>query len=431
MKESDQQNILPSEEVEGVKKEIFRKNALNQLSKSEEIQCRLKVVSVNSWVLVGVVLFLLLALLIWGVFGRIYLNVQANGIIIPQNGQAILVPALQQGNVNDVVVKLGQKVAKGQILAIIDNPYFEENLQYFTNVLNDNSKLFDEFKGRYEQKENELSKQLTSQITIFEERIKDHNVKVNHLSDLFKKKQALYQENFISATEFEKARSELLAAKEELSKAKLDLDEAKLKYGNNLSDLQEKMNLVGKKHLDSKHDLDVKILEQKNGAQIISPADGTIMSINIAKGDYLTEKKISFIIVSNSASESLESLVFVSHNNGKKIVPGMKAKVLPDTISAYDYGYILAQIESISSYPASKETVFPYLGNSELVEEYFKGGAPFLVKLKLIEDKKTLSRLAWTSKKGAPHKIEAGTTVTAKIIYKKCSPLQLLVKCAN
>tara|TARA_R110000868_G_scaffold169102_3_gene403972 strand:+ start:1380 stop:2237 length:858 start_codon:yes stop_codon:yes gene_type:complete len=125
-------------------------------------------------------------------------------------------------------------------------------------------------------------------------------------------------------------------------------------------------------------------------------------------------------------NEELMALVFVSHAEGKRIARGMEVFILPSTLSPYEYGYIKGKVISVSGYPASKEVIFSYLGNMSLVEDIFSQDVPFLVKVSLQADSAATSGLRWSSKQGAPFKVESGSAVTVKIISHHYHPYQLL-----
>jgi hypothetical protein len=127
-------------------------------------------------------------------------------------------------------------------------------------------------------------------------------------------------------------------------------------------------------------------------------------------------------------SKQLDALVFVSHTQGKKVAVGMHAYVLPSTMSEYEYGYMQGKVVSVSAYPASKESVYPYLGNVNLIDEFFAGGSPFVVKIELEKDKNSRSGLRWTTEDGAPYRIDQGSTVSAKIVNHQFHPFQLLTR---
>lgn len=198
------------------------------------------------------------------------------------------------------------------------------------------------------------------------ENLNDRMKRVASLKDLLNKKQALYKKHYLTITELEQAKQEYFSAKQALA---------------------NKPN--------------------ENYAALIKP-------LNSAQNIH--------------QNQELYTLAFVNPMEGKKILVGMNAYVLPTTMSSYEYGYIKGKIVSVSEYPASKESVYSYLGNMNLVDEFFINGSPFMVKIKLESNYKMPTGLSWTSKQGAAIRIEPGTMVRVKIVYKVCSPFELLTK---
>src|SRR3990167_6846377 len=69
-----------------------------------------------------------------------------------------------------------------------------------------------------------------------------------------------------------------------------------------------------------------------------------------------------------SGNTELQALVFVSHGQGKQIVAGMQAYILPSYLSYYKYGYLKGTVLQISLFPISREVAYGYLGNMNLVD---------------------------------------------------------------
>jgi hypothetical protein len=199
---------------------------------------------------------------------------------------------------------------------------------------------------------------------LLKENISEHEEKLATLHDLFNKQKNLFEQHYITISELEKARQDYLNAKDELA-----------------------------------------VLTRQNVILLAKP----LFNSNSLK-----------------AHQPLDALLFVTHDAGKKIRAGMKVYVLPNTLSAYEYGYLRAQVLDISEYPVTKESVYSFLGNMSLVDEFFQNSAPFLVKVRLTPDSHTPSGLAWTSAHGPVFNIEAGTTVTARIVSRVATPVSLI-----
>jgi uncharacterized membrane-anchored protein YhcB (DUF1043 family) len=199
---------------------------------------------------------------------------------------------------------------------------------------------------------------------VIQENLRDHQARVKMLKNILDSKRHLYQKHYLTVTELEKAEAEYIYAKSDLM----------------------------------------------NSQQHSNP--------NIDEAIFNEDKF--------TPNQPLYALVFVKNGEGKRIANGMTAYVLPKILSAYEYGYIKGKVESISRYPASREVAYSYLGNMSLVDEYFYGGAPFIVKIRLTNNPDSVSGLSWTTSKGAAFTIQSGTTVTAMIVSQVSTPLKFL-----
>ena len=73
----------------------------------------------------------------------------------------------------------------------------------------------------------------------------------------------------------------------------------------------------------------------------------------LAKEDFLTSTSERTFVPpvtsqNNASDQAIDALVFVNHKEGKKVVVGMKAYVLPSTVSAYEYGYMKGSVLNFS-----------------------------------------------------------------------------------
>jgi biotin carboxyl carrier protein len=101
-----------------VSKTIFRPAALERLSSPEQLDRLLPVANPQWWVaLCG--LWLLLATLLWGLFGRVYSTAEGQGILLHQQGVRRVV-APQAGVVSRVLVRPGDRVHTHQRLLQLD-----------------------------------------------------------------------------------------------------------------------------------------------------------------------------------------------------------------------------------------------------------------------------------------------------------------------
>lgn len=407
---------------------IYRQQALEHFNAQEEMPPYLMLIHPGAWWWVAVSCVFLLALLAWAIFGRVSLTVQTSGIVLPENSHVLPISSLQSGSVTSVFVKPGMKVKKGTLLAQVTNPYVDEDLTYLQKINLDNEKIMATFKEQYKEQTEALTQQFAQQMQILNANLKDQQDKVHVLTRLYTKKLEVFKRHYLSEPDLEKAREDMVEAQEQLAQLQLKISQVPEQYKVAITELEEKLHQHVTQYLESKHNLDIKMLEKSHGLQIVSNQEGVVVGVSIAAGDYISVGKTLFTLLTDISNKTLDALVFIDHMEGKKIKAGMAAYVLPSTVSPYEYGYIKGEVISISDYPLSKEFVYSYLGNINLVDEYFTHGSPFMAKVRLLASSTSKSGLLWTTRKGAPFKFEPGATVTVKIVSTECSPLKLLTQ---
>lgn len=96
-------------------KQIFRKEAMERMSSPEQLDQLMPVTSRRGWIALTGIGALLVAALLWGVFGSIETTVPASGALMRAGGiNNISAPA--NGEVQEVLVAVGDTVKAGQIL---------------------------------------------------------------------------------------------------------------------------------------------------------------------------------------------------------------------------------------------------------------------------------------------------------------------------
>src|ERR1700758_4144461 len=97
-------------------KSIFRKAALERLSSPEQLDYLMSVTSPVGWLAVSALAGILFLIVLWGFLGRIPDTVSGSGILI-RGGAVFDVAAGSDGFITQVLVKPGDQVKAGQVVA--------------------------------------------------------------------------------------------------------------------------------------------------------------------------------------------------------------------------------------------------------------------------------------------------------------------------
>src|SRR5437660_10760920 len=94
---------------------IFRKEALDQLASPEQVDHLMQLTDPRGWITLAALGLLLLAAILWGIFGSIATTVAGQGALVRAGGVKP-VTASRAGVVSAVAVRGGQEVDEGQEL---------------------------------------------------------------------------------------------------------------------------------------------------------------------------------------------------------------------------------------------------------------------------------------------------------------------------
>src|ERR1700685_947034 len=116
-----------AEDEKPEKKEIFRKVALERLSSPEQLDLVMQVTNTRSWIALTGLALLLTAAVTWGFIGSVPTKVQAQGGPMRAGG-VFEIYSPGAGQVDELLVKEGDRIAVGQIVAHVAQPALDREI---------------------------------------------------------------------------------------------------------------------------------------------------------------------------------------------------------------------------------------------------------------------------------------------------------------
>lgn len=166
----------------------------------------------------------------------------------------------------------------------------------------------------------------------------------------------------------------------------------------------------------------------KESSVIISQQEGRAVEVKAKVGDRVSPGTAVMSIMKEGAGvKDLIAVIYVPVESGKRLAPGMEARISPSTVKKEEFGYILGRIVSVSEYPVTVQTARERLGSSELAQAYAGGAACLEVLADLVTDEKTESGYRWSTLSGPSHSIENGTVCTVSVIVDRQRPAEMVV----
>lgn len=433
---------------------LFRKVSLDRLSSPEELDQRLTVTSPVGWVALVSIVILMVAGLIWGFLGSVADKAVGSGIIISSGGITSVIHSAN-GQITDVTIHDGDYVKKGEVIARIDqtqliteiNKYKQDlaaaksidldNLQLNNSKLNFNvyGKIGEIYKD-YEAAQANLNTQRTyydTQKKQAQYELEQARIQYNASLDTFTNNKALYQAGALSKSAFTDSERELEVNELNYSTKKQNLNQL------SLSQLQEaEVNFAAQRQwlqdtiavsiIDLENNIKKMQRDLVNNSEVVASVSGRVLEMKVKKGDIVRAGSVVCTISEEKAqTDTLEAVIYVPAEQGKKIIPGMEVNISPTTVKKEEHGFMLGNVVAVSEYPASAQRMMLTLGNSELVRQLLGNGAPIEVRVKLVMDSRTPSGYKWSTSEGPPLVIDDGTSCLGEVKVAEKRPISMVI----
>lgn len=405
-------------------KSLFRKKNLDKLNSPESLDSLLTITKPGGWLAVVMCGVIVVAALIWSIWGNIQMTVGGSGILIYREGVMDVV-SIGPGQITDITVSPGTKVYTNTVIARLALPELKKTIEDKTRNCIDmdrqNEKLKEYYKRNIAIQEKD-SEEKRKNLIFKKESLEKH---LKFLKDYLEAHKKLEEKKIVTHKEVENIRSridliinnindcnlELNKTNSSLSVFKRDAEMALLKSENQLNANKRELSQFKSRY---------KLL-----SEVVAHSPGVVSEIKYDKGDMVGIG--TTVATLKNPESSLEALLYVNHFLGKKLKPGMKAYIYPSTVASEDYGCILGLVTYVADYPCSPESMKKVLGNSALVNQMINSGALIEVRVTLLRDGNNASGFEWSSSSGPDQKIESGTMCSGSVIYKNERPIQLLL----
>jgi HlyD family secretion protein len=357
-------------------KKLFRQAALDKLASPERLDELMRVTSPMGWLALAALGVGLLAAAIWSFTGNITTRVDGQGIML--RGEAVLdVSASAEGRLVSVDVDVGDIVKAGQPVARIEQPDLELRLRGKNRELEtlreqdrDQIGAIEQINARRRKQIDELHKEAD----VLQKLIDDG------LATLAQKRQTEAQ---IAAIEQEIVTSRAIGAGR----------------SNQVASVQDEITQLESALEDSQ--------------KVLSPYTGRVLELMLDPGNLVAPG--SRILTLETLEAPVDAIVYIPAQEGKKVRPGMRARVSPTTIRVEEYGYIVGTVKSVADFPATPEGLARTLRNSSLVAALSGRGAPIEIIVRLAVNAATPSGYQWSSSSGPPVQVFTGTLCSASV----------------
>ena len=476
--------MTDGEEKTGKKpRSIFRAEALDQLSSPEQLEQLLQVTNRKSWITLATVGFLVVATLLWSIFGRIPVTVSGNGILIYPR-QVMPFQASTEGQLASMNIAVGDRVQAGQVIATISVPDIAQRLEqeharlermearHETLVELQQKRLSLETEA-LQRKRQVLGERITSakamakalrtknetyiakQYTVIQDYLSAQAELEQTLDKRYQSFKRLLDSQLASEEMVLQAyqklidvrikKSDLELEAQQLELKRLETEEAYVEQQQRIAELTTQLQEISidetrlkQKEFEEAAELDIQIQETlrsiarlektlKKGGEIVNAHDGIVLEIGAIPGEIVRAGETLGFIEAEDAASVLMAVGFFNVGDGKKIQKGMSVNVTPSTVKRQRHGSITGIVSEVSAFPVSTDSVAAVVGNHEAASQLTQSQPRIQVYTRLTLDEKTPSGYKWTSGEGPDMAITSGTTAEVRATVKYFRPISYVI----
>ena len=390
----------------------------------ERLETLLVVANPKGWLALAVAAALVVLLVAWSFLGRIPMEVEGVGVLMhPQK----IVPLQSEatGMVTNLLVKVGDTVQEGQVVATVSQPDLTEQLRQAERQL---ATLEAQFDALYPMQQSSAKAQIVDGQAqhdniqklidqakrldpVLEARLAEHR-RLNSI-------RALSLDQVISAEQAYLANRNQIPQLEAQARA-LKIKEAELKQqlAQAEAEQQTKVEAV-------QAQIDLLKLQMATQGQIVSKSSGKLIEVAIGVGQMVAAGMRVGTLAETAEDQPLVGVMYFPVKDGKKIAEEMPVQITPDTVQRALYGGITGKVQTVSLLPLSREAIATMLGNDSLAAVAAEGGPQIQIVAELDRDPDAKSGFRWSASRGPETEPTVGTTVSGRVVVKSLAPIML------
>lgn len=405
---------------------LFRKVALERLSSPEQLDSMVQVVTLRSWIALAPFIALLLLALAWGIFGSIPTKVSGKSLLI-QTGGLRDVTAGSAGRITDMQVKVGDVVQIGQPVAVLAQPDLADRIRAAEDRLAELRRQEAELDGQIGRSQKLSRSLLEQQRAALERQISAAQDRSRVMAERIKSQQALFEQGLVTRQALLNSQNELAAAQQEVENARSQLQQASLRGAEDDKRALQEITSVRNQLSETRRNLQTLQSSLSQATRVTSSYAGRVVELKAGPGTLVSQGSPLLTVESaEGGRDELEAVIYIPAAEGKKVVQGMEAQIVPSTVKREEHGFMLARVHTVSEYAATTESMLAVLQNRKLVEELSAGSSPIEVRARL-ENADTQSGFRWSSEEGPPFKVRTGTLANAEIVVYRQAPITLVI----
>lgn len=425
-----------------LEKRFFRPEALDRLSSPDNLERLMPVTRPWDWLLIAVTGALLVLFAGWSVVGTVPTTADGRGVIL-RPSELMQAQASAAGRIVTLQVKAGDQVTQGELVATIDQTDILKRIEENQGSVR---ALEDQDRARTAAAERQVSTQkqqddmerngLAAQKSTLTRSLADATTLRPVLARRAESNRQLVKEGLLgfAAKDIVDDESAIRDNEEKIQ----DYTSRLGQIDGQLDQIETRSATLAKQVLDEsvarrneieelKKTIALDQFQIRRDGNIYSQYSGRVAEVMAAVGQVMPAGGRLLTIEAEKKDAGLVSISYFPVRDGKRIQPGMRLQITPDTVERERFGGILGTVFAVSPIPVTKDGVIGTIGNPDLVASLLPDGAFIEVRARLEADPSTASGYKWSSSRGPDMKVTSGLTHATRVTIEERAPVTYLL----
>jgi len=408
-------------------KNIFRQEALAEQSVPQRLETAVRVISPSGWLALFCLGLLTAAMMAWVIFGGIAYTVNGQGMLL-REGQVYDILSIGAGQLTKIFVREGDTVKKGQLIAKISQPEILKQIDAKKERLAELAANSEEL-STVDQESYQLKRTfLQNRTKILHEMVRKKSQQLDFYQQKIVSQNTLLKKGLITVTALVNTKHEALTLQEELKNNRNELKNISAELKGLQKVLKEQDFSVHQELSETQRQIEQLQKHLEIQSMVKATQAGRVIEVRLDAGDYVVAgQPLAALESLKNEPQNLELSVYLSMYEGKRVKPGMPIRIVPSVIKIEEDGFILGQVDYVSTFPISQQAVVRVIRNQHLANMLTLNGPVYEARGTLKLDPRTRSGFAWSTGKGPDLYIHSGTFCNVMITVKKLRPIELLL----
>jgi HlyD family secretion protein len=394
---------------------LFRKAALDKLASPERLDVLMRVTSPMGWLALTTVGGILIGVIVWSILGSIPERIDGQGVLI-RGGANKEIRALGSGIIGDLTLATNQVISVGQVVGTITAAGNNEEV----NVARTKLQSLENQRMMSSSDASQTVAAAEAQIARLRGDLDLRRLDLQRAQAEVARLEPLLAANAITTQRMESAKNQVSTAQSQITsvQGQIAAEENRIRSARSGPGGMNSQIEVARAEL-------TRVLARVGSQESIkSEVAGRVIDVRKTRGDTVQQGDV--VAVLEDATATVQVVAFVAADVGKRLRKGMPTEVSPSQVKREEFGFMLAEVQDLGEFLASREAVMNRMRSSEITEKLMGKNGVIEVKAALIPAT-TKSGFRWSTSEGPGFKIDGGSLVSIAIVVERKAPITMVM----